>query len=76
MLSERLKELTPNKANTGCRTCKWLVTLSDKDAESFNEWIINGNSMRQLHDVCATDPDNPLPVSLSALKNHFKDCKR
>ena len=76
MLSERLSTITPNKANDGCTTCKWLLTLSEKDVKSFNEWIANGNSMRQLWHVCSSDPDNPLPISLSALKNHIKDCRK
>jgi len=74
MLSERLKEATPYKQ--GCRTCKWLLTLNEKDTQSFNEWIIDKRSRNQLHSICVTDPDNPLKVSLSAFKSHFRDCAK
>jgi len=76
MLSERLEGLTPNKANKGCNTCKWILTLNEKDKQSFDNWIAEGHSLHQLYAVCASDPENPLPISLSAFKNHFRDCKK
>ena len=74
MLSKRLKEIKPN--TKGCVTCIWLLTLNKEDAESFGEWVADEKSRNQLYSVCVTDPDNPLVVSLSAFKNHFKRCEK
>lgn len=73
-LSDRLAETTPNKSNRGCRTCQWLLTLGESDLAAFHNWIADGNSVMQLHKVCNSDPDNPLPVSFTALRNHVRDC--
>lgn len=75
-LSERLAEVNvPNLSNSGCRTCKWLLTLSDKDRAAFYDWVQNDHSIMQLHRLCVSDPDNPLTVSFTALRNHVRDCK-
>ena len=74
MLSERLKEANPRKK--GCQTCLWLLTLSEKDYDSFNELVVDQNSKQQLYEICTTDPDNPMPVSFSAFKNHLRNCKK
>lgn len=63
------------KSNSGCQTCVWLETLPEVDRKAFNDWIDNGWSIRQLHGICSTDPDHPLHISLTALKNHLHDCR-
>lgn len=75
-LADRLKKIEPNRSNDGCRTCQWLTTLSEEDHAAFHQWINNGNSLMQLHKACAADPDNPIPISLSALRNHLRECKK
>ena len=72
-LSDRLNSVTANRANRGCVTCRWLVELPDTDREAFKAWITAGKSVLQLHELCATDPDNPLPVSFTALRNHLRN---
>jgi hypothetical protein len=74
MLSKRLKEAKP--VRRGCVTCNWLLTLNKEDAESFEEWLVDKHSRNQLYAICVTDPDNPLNVSISAFKAHFKRCEK
>lgn len=72
-LANRLAESQPNRSNRrGCETCIWLRTLSVDDKASFMAWVKNGHSLMQLHDICTTDPENPLRVSFTALRNHIK----
>lgn len=74
-ISERLAQAKPNESNRGCRTCLWMETLSEKDRAAFYEWIDSGNSLTQLFRICVDDPDNPYPVSFTALRNHVRDCR-
>lgn len=71
-LFKRLSEAQPSRSNTGCVTCQWLLTLTDADRAAFNEWVDNGSSLAQLHSIASSDPDNPLTVSLSAMRDHRK----
>lgn len=73
-IADRLSGLPKMKANKGCRTCKWLETLTEEDQQAVQQWMDNGWSMRQLHMVLFTDPDNPIPVSLTAFRNHLQGC--
>lgn len=74
-LSHRLSDSKPRRQNRGCETCKWLASIAEGDRQSIKEWVANGWSFRQLHELCVTDPDLPLPVSITAFKNHFRDCR-
>lgn len=71
-LADRLDDVRANLTNDGCRTCKWIESLPERDRAAFNAWIAAGKSLAQLHDLCASDPDNPLPVSFTGLRNHLK----
>lgn len=71
-LSDRLTNVQPNRSNRGCCTCQWLTELPDTDREAFRAWIKSGKSVLQLHELCITDPDHPLPVSFTALRNHVR----
>ena len=73
-LSDRLSSAPKRRRNTGCQTCLWYSELPSADQEAFDSWLENGWSLRQLHAICASDPDNPLPISMTALKNHVHDC--
>lgn len=73
--ARRLAEVVANQANRGCVTCAWLDTLSDGDRRAWDEWIDDGKSLAQLHEIAACDPDNPLPVSLTAVRLHMKHHK-
>lgn len=73
-ISDRLSGTPKKKANRGCLTCKWLETLSEDDRQAIDNWLNNGWSMRQLHTVLFTDPENPIPVGLTAYRNHLQDC--
>lgn len=75
-LADRLAQFEPNRKNSGCCTCKWLKTITEKDRAAFEDWIAQGHSLQQLYNICIDDPDNPYPVSLSALRNHVRDCKK
>jgi hypothetical protein len=71
-LFERLSEAKATRGNRGCVTCQWLASLTTADREAFTAWIDAGSSLAQLHSIAIEDPDNPLPVSQSALRDHVK----
>lgn len=56
----------------GCYTCHWLKSLSDTDRAAFDKWLADGNPAAQLWEVCALDPDNPLPVTESSFRRHLR----
>jgi hypothetical protein len=71
-LFERLSKAKATRANNGCVTCQWLASLTDADRAAFTDWVDNGSSLAQLHAIASSDPDNPLTVSLSAMRDHRK----
>lgn len=71
-LAKRLAAVIAVRSNTGCATCEWWTTLSDDDRKAIDQWIIDGMSISQLHEIAASDATNPLPVSDSAFRNHIK----
>jgi hypothetical protein len=71
-LSDRLSEAKANRGNHGCVTCQWLLTLTNSDRAAFTAWVDAGSSLAQLHSIASSDPDKPLTVSLSALRDHRK----
>jgi hypothetical protein len=73
-LSDRLNTAPKRRPNRGCETCHWYSELPDADKGAFDGWLSNGWSLRQLHTICSTDPDHPLTISMTALKNHVHDC--
>jgi len=73
-LSERLKKIEPHRTKRGCETCIWTSQLPKKDQEAILEWAVAGWSLRQLHRICADEPENPLAISATAFKNHIRDC--
>jgi hypothetical protein len=76
-LAKRLSVVipTPGRRN-GCSTCCWITTLPPADLAAFNAWIASGRSITQLWEIAADDPDNPIPVGLSAMRLHIRSCKR
>jgi hypothetical protein len=75
-LSERLEVVAPRRSFRGCESCLWTAQLPKKDQESILEWAASGWSLRQLYDICITQPDDPLTISFSAFKNHLRDCHK
>lgn len=73
-LFDRLNEAPKRRPNRGCESCLWYAELADKDKKAFDDWLANGWSLRQLHSICASDPEHPLTISMTALKNHVHDC--
>lgn len=71
-LVKKLSAVQPIKANTGCETCQWLSTLPDEDRDAIDQWIADGFSVAQLHEICSNYTDNPIPVTDSAFRNHLK----
>jgi len=71
-LANRLSAVQPSRANKGCVTCKYLKTLSPKDLDAWNEWIAEGRSLVQLWEVACADPENPLNVSITAVRHHIQ----
>lgn len=71
-LANRLSIVEPSRSNRGCETCKYLKTLSPKDVDAWNEWIAEGRSLAQLWEVASSDPDNPLTVSMTAVRHHIQ----
>jgi hypothetical protein len=71
-IAKRLAAVIAVRSNTGCASCEWFDTLSDEDRKAINQWVADGMSIAQLHEILSSDTDNPLPVSDSALRNHLK----
>lgn len=71
-LAKRLSAVQPNQPNDGCRTCKWLQTLSDADLKAWDDWLASGHSRAQLYDIATSDPDNPLQVSKTGFRHHLR----
>ena len=71
-LANRLSIVEPSPSNRGCMTCKYLKSLSPKDLDAWNEWIADNRSLAQLWEIASTDPDNPLTVSVTAVRHHFQ----
>lgn len=77
-LADRLRtaQITPNKANDGCHSCQWLADLDADTIRLINEWIEQGHSKMQLHDILSTPgedcADNLLPVSYTAWRMHMR----
>lgn len=74
-LSKRLGTVRANLSSGECRTCKWLKTLSTTDRAAWDSWIAEGRSLSQLHEIASTDADNPLTVSISALRLHQRHAR-
>lgn len=74
-LSDRLSIVVASRANRGCETCRWLGTLNERDRSSFDQWLHDGNSLAQLHEIATTMETNPLMVSSTALRHHVKHHK-
>ena len=75
-IAKRLAAVIAVRSNTGCATCEWLTTLSSEDQQAINQWVADGMSVSQLHEILTSEPDNPLPVSDSAFRNHLRrHCK-
>lgn len=71
-LSERIQDAKPNFVPQGCVTCKWLDTVTPADRAAIDRWITEGKSKSQLWELCTTDPDNPLDISLSGFRLHLR----
>ena len=75
-LAKKLRSIEkPRRHPNGCQTCQWLARRTDEEREAIYEWLRSGYSIRQLHSICASEPD-PLAISESAFKNHLRDCER
>lgn len=75
-LAKRLADVVPTLGRrNGCTTCRWIDTLSEGDRKAFDEWVSRGLSITQLWEQAAADPENPIPVSVSALRLHLRSCK-
>ena len=73
-LAKRLSAVVPIQSNKGgCRTCQWVEALPVADRKAWQEWIESGRSLSQLWEISAADPDNPFPVSLTALRHHVRN---
>lgn len=68
-LAQRLASVQPNVANAGCRTCKWLATITDADRQAWDEWLAAGRSGQQLYEVARAEG---LDISLSAFRDHLR----
>lgn len=71
-LAKKLSAVQPIKSNNGCETCHWLASLPDEDRQAVYQWLADGLSVAQLHEICATYETNPIPVSDSAFRQHLK----
>ena len=75
-LSQRLQAVIPERANQGgCLTCQYLAKMPDTDRRAFDSWLDDGHSAAQLWEICTSDPDNPLVISITGFRNHVKHHK-
>lgn len=75
-LANRLSAVVPSRSNKGgCQTCVWIAALSPADRAAWDDWIAEDRSLAQLWEIAAADPDNPYPVSLTALRHHVRNHK-
>ena len=73
-LAKRLSAVVPVRANRGgCVTCQWVAALPESDRAAFDQWIAENRSLAQLWEIATADPDNPFPVSLTALRHHVRN---
>lgn len=72
-LSSRLASVQANQANRGCRTCKWLSTLTDADRQAWDDWLADGKSAQQLWEVATSEG---LSISLTAFRHHLQHSGR
>jgi len=74
-LSTRLSAVVPSRSTKGgCITCQWRASLSESDQKALDAWILSNRSLTQLWEIAAADPDNPIPVGVSALRLHARNC--
>jgi hypothetical protein len=74
-LATRLSAVVPALSSRGgCITCQWRSTLPDADQKAFDNWIKSNRSITQLWEITSTDPSNPIPVGVSALRLHARNC--
>jgi hypothetical protein len=71
-IAKRLAAVIAVRSNTGCATCEWLSTLPTEDRAAIEQWVTDGMSVAQLHEILSSEANNPLPVSDSAFRNHLK----
>jgi hypothetical protein len=75
-LANRLSAVIPNRSNRGgCITCRWVDDLPASDRQAWDQWIEEKRSLSQLWEISSRDPDNPYPVSLTALRYHVRTHK-
>lgn len=82
-IASRLKSAQPNRSNDGCQSCIWWGTISSESRKLIDEWIDNGYSQMQLHQILSAVDESsgepPLEVSLSGwrfhLKHHAERCR-
>jgi hypothetical protein len=68
-LADRLEASTsPYSRNTGCQTCRFLATLTQRDRDAIAEWAAAGKNMAQLYRECRADG---LDVQYRNFKWHF-----
>lgn len=74
-LANRLSAVIPSRSNRGgCVTCTWVDNLSPADRAAWDAWIADkSKSLAQLFEIASADPDNPYPVSLTALRHHVRN---
>lgn len=70
-LKKKIAEAIPRRANDGCQTCAWLETLPKADRQAFDEWILDGRSLLQLHAICIREETNPLKISTTGFRHHM-----
>jgi len=75
-LSDRLKSVQPNPANKGgCVTCRFWAELKPATRQLVNDWIDNGHSIKQLHEILSTpssDSTEPvLSISITGFRFHM-----
>lgn len=71
-LASRLGSVQVTPTNHGCRTCRYLLTLSHEDRTAFDDWMAAGHSATQLWEICLTEG---LEISYTGFLHHRRHHK-
>lgn len=67
-LATRIEKQGDNlKGRRGCTTCNWYAELSKADKQAFDQWVMDGNSVRGLWRMCC---EEGLDISCTPFRDH------
>ena len=58
---------------TRCKICHWLTQVSEKDIQSYDQWLRAGRDKSKLYRAC-TRIEPPVPGAYSTFSRHIREC--